>query len=311
VWNKTGFALIEKDNEDPLLGISFYGKRSDVDHAVLYTDETGFEIDANNKSYKIIPGNKGILGRTGGQMIALEIFQLDSAFETRVLLEETDKFILQYKFKDLMEFDVIDRFKVVELDKQSFLVIKVIHSYISKGSKALHQIVLSDIKINDEVQSSISKFKSELENFNVIVPEKPEPNPLLNNQIPDIKLPLLDDNNTSINLNTGKLTLLDFWEIWCRPCIKSLPEVEKIKQKYADKIQVIGVVTQNKDRVSEFLKKMNNTLLVLHGDKETLRKFSVNSYPRYFLIDDQGIVRYEYHGFSEQIERDLVELLKN
>lgn len=311
VWNKTGFASIEKDSEDPLFGISFYGKRSDIDQATLYSDETGFEIDANNKSYKIIPGNKGILGEPGGQMIALEIFQLDSVFETRVLIEEPDKFVLKYKFKDLIEYDVVDRFKMIELDKQSFLVTKVNSSYISKGSKALHQIVLSDIKINDAVQKSISEFKSELVNFKVIVPEKPNPNPLLNKQVPDIILPVLENNRSTVHLNTGKLTLLDFWEIWCGPCIKSLPEVEKIMQKYADKIQVIGIVTQNSDKVSDFLKKKNSTLLVLHGDKETLRTFSVNSYPRYFLIDDQGIIRFEYHGFSEQIERDLLELLKN
>jgi thiol-disulfide isomerase/thioredoxin len=309
IWNNEGYALIEREMKDSIFGFSFYGIRFDIDRSFIYDDGIGLNIENKTKSYRIDPGHPGMLGSPGGQMIAPEIFHLDSVFETRELLIKPEKFILKYKFKDNIEFDVIDRYKMVELDKKSFLVTKVTSAYIGKGNKAVHQIVLSDIKLNNEVQNSISKYKSELENYTVIVPEEPKPNPLLNNRVPDIKLPLINDSSTFINLNTGKITLLDFWEIWCGPCIKSFPDVEKIKQKYDHKIQVIGVVTQDKEKVEAMIKKKNATFLVLLGNKGTHRTFSVNSYPRYFLVDDQGIIRHEYHGFSEQIERDLIELI--
>ena len=39
---------------------------------------------------------------------------------------------------------------------------------------------------------------------------------------------------------------------------------------------------------------------------ETLEKtFGVNSWPRYFLVDKNGIVQKEYFGFTEDIEKDI------
>ena len=45
------------------------------------------------------------------------------------------------------------------------------------------------------------------------------------------------------------LTILNFWEPWCGPCVNEMPELEKLSQEYADKgVQVIGVfATPNAD----------------------------------------------------------------
>jgi hypothetical protein len=45
-------------------------------------------------------------------------------------------------------------------------------------------------------------------------------------------------------------------------------------------------------------------------DKETKEMFNVNSFPRYFLIDKNGIIQKEYYGFSDQIEKDIEALIK-
>ena len=33
----------------------------------------------------------------------------------------------------------------------------------------------------------------------------------------------------------GKVVLLDFWEVWCGPCIASMPKVQKLYEQYKDK----------------------------------------------------------------------------
>lgn len=309
VWNNKGYALIEREKRDSIFGFSFYGIRPDIERSFIYDEGIGFNINTKTKSYRIESGHPGMLGSPGGQMISQELFHLDNIYETRELIEKTDKFILKFKFKDNIKHEISQKIKIVELDKKSYLVTKVIDSYVVLGNKAVHQIILSNIKINEDVGNSISNYKSQIENFTIIQPEKTEPNALLNKHIPDIKLPKLSDEDVTVNLNTGKVTLLDFWEVWCGPCIKSLPEVEKIKQKYDDNIQVIGVVTQDKEKALSMFEKKNGTFVNLQGNKETLSKFGVNSFPRYFLIDDQGIIRKEYFGFSEQIEKDLTDLI--
>lgn len=309
IWNKVGYALIETNDEDHIFGFSFYGKRSDVEESFIYQEGTEYCISNRTKTYKLKPGNQHILGSPGGQMIVKEIFHLDSIYEKRELIETKDKYILKFHFKDIIVSDVTKRIKIVEIDKENYLVKKVISSYVARGNKAVHQVVISDIKVNEEVQNSIDSYKSQIENFTLTQHKKPTIGVLLNKHVPDVLLPKLINENNKVNLNTGKVTLLDFWEVWCGPCIKSLPEVEKIKQNYADKLQVIGIITQNKEKVLAMIEKKNITVLTLQGNKEVHRMFGVNSYPRYFLIDDQGIVRKEYSGFSEQIERDIVEIV--
>ena len=49
----------------------------------------------------------------------------------------------------------------------------------------------------------------------------------------------------------------------------------------------------------------------LIGTAELSEAFAVNSWPRYFLIDANGIVQHEYHGFSEAIEEDIKDILAN
>jgi thiol-disulfide isomerase/thioredoxin len=115
--------------------------------------------------------------------------------------------------------------------------------------------------------------------------------------------------NNAIKFGPDKVTLIDFWEVWCGPCIKSLPEVEKLRSTYKDRLQVIGVVTEDKETAIKLIGKKGITFLNLFADKDYLRKFSVNSYPRYFLIDNKGVVQQEYFGFSEQIEADIKSMM--
>lgn len=65
---------------------------------------------------------------------------------------------------------------------------------------------------------------------------------------------------------SGKVYLVEFWATWCGPCVASIPHVNELHQKYADKgFVVIGQDVWENDltKVEPFLKKM--------GDKMTYR----------------------------------------
>jgi hypothetical protein len=40
-----------------------------------------------------------------------------------------------------------------------------------------------------------------------------------------------------------------------------------------------------------------------------MKEFSIDSWPGYFLVDKNGIIRKEYFGFSDQIEKDIKEFI--
>lgn len=58
---------------------------------------------------------------------------------------------------------------------------------------------------------------------------------------PDFTLKNLDGKDVSLSDFRGKWVVVDFWGSWCGWCIKGFPELKKAYEKYAGKIEVIGV----------------------------------------------------------------------
>lgn len=257
------------------------------------------------KTYEMKSGYRGFLGNPGGQLIVQQIFSLDSVYTSAELLQSDDRYILKYTFEDDTTYSVTDLITIVELDKSNYLPLKVTRTYKKLGNKAVHQILLSDIKINEAVEGSVANYKNGFADFELIQEEERQERKLIGKKLPEIRLPSLLNENQTGTLKFGRLTLIDFWEVWCGPCIKSFPEVEKIKNKYPDKLQVVGIVSESKEKAIELTKKKGITFSNLIGNKDVKKAFGVNSYPRYFLVDSKGIVRKEYVGFSEQIEKDI------
>jgi len=84
---------------------------------------------------------------------------------------------------------------------------------------------------------------------------------LLNNEpkkVCYIELSTLKGKKTDIFNNEKKnLYLINFWATWCPPCIKEIPELLKLEQKYNKDIRVIfiSVDLNTKKAFPKFLKK--------------------------------------------------------
>jgi thiol-disulfide isomerase/thioredoxin len=305
VWNNSGNAIIEKNKKDKVFGFSFYGKRDDNPNEFIYDAGNAFEISKNDRTYKIKQGNSSFTGSPGGQMILKNIFKLDSVYK-KVSLSETEKsYLLTYEFENDTIYGVTDEKKIIELQKTTFFPIKIKKSYYQFGNKSAFQATLSAVAINENVSKSIKELKGEFKDFTIIQTPKRQASQVLSKKLPDLKLPNLFDENEIVTVNTNKLTLIDFWEVWCGICIASFPEVENLKKTYAKKLNVIGIVSEDLETAIRLIKMKGTTFQNLVGNDELKKTFSISSFPRYFLVDTDGIVQKEYIGFSEQIEKDI------
>ncbi len=309
VFNNKGRALIEKDKKDKIFGFSFYGKRDDVPKEYIYDAGNGFEISKTDKTYEIEPGHFGFIGKSGGQMVHQNIFKLDSIYKNVSLAETENSYLLSYEFENDTVYNVSEIIKVFELNKTDFFPIKIKQTSNHLGNKSVFQYNFSDIKINEEVTTSIKELKQNFKDFTIIQPEKHLPNELLSKKLPLLELPDLFDQNKIVRVNSNKLTLIDFWEVWCGPCIASFPKVETLKNKYSTELNVIGIVSEDHENAIKLIEKKGTTFQNLVGNDNLKKTFRVNTWPRYFLLDSDGIVQKEYFGFSEQIEKDIKEIL--
>ncbi len=123
------------------------------------------------------------------------------------------------------------------------------------------------------------------------------------------------NTNDSLSLDNlrGKYVLLDFWSVYCPPCIKELPLLKEIYDKTdRNKFEIIGIVTNENDKRLQKLLKDNavNWSQILSTEQNNIQnRYNINHYPTTFLLDPNGIViKKDLRG--KALEKKILELVK-
>lgn len=93
----------------------------------------------------------------------------------------------------------------------------------------------------------------------------------------------------------GKVVLVNLWATWCPPCIKEMPSLNALQERFdKDEFQILAIATGRQGRVTprEFLKKSRLASLDLFLDphQSMLDAFETRTLPASFLLDRQGRV---------------------
>ncbi|MDX1752070.1 MAG: hypothetical protein R3259_02715 [Salinimicrobium sediminis] len=169
VWNKKGFAMVEKNENDENFGYHFYGKRNDFEKGLLYENGKGVEIDTTEKNYELI-SVVAVPGSPGGQMVVENIFHLDSIYKNVELIEKKNSYLLKYTLEPATVYDTTASERIVELRKPDFFPIKITYRAKKMGRKHVIQQILSDIKTNSSVNNSLSDYKDLVSSYDLISP---------------------------------------------------------------------------------------------------------------------------------------------
>lgn len=115
----------------------------------------------------------------------------------------------------------------------------------------------------------------------------------------------------------GKVVLVDFWATWCKPCIDSLPSLQKLHEKYQSQnfaLVGISIDEEGAPKVQSFLKNrpVNYLIALDNGSEPLFEKLRVKAIPALFLIDRQGQIVRQWTGKPDikQIEKEIDALLK-
>jgi thiol-disulfide isomerase/thioredoxin len=112
----------------------------------------------------------------------------------------------------------------------------------------------------------------------------------------------------------GKVVLVDFWTYSCINCIRTIPYLNAWQEKYADQgLVIVGVHTPE----FEFEKDYNNVRaavdkfgikypVVQDNEKGTWQAYENQYWPRKYLIDDEGYIRYDHIGEGAYAETEKV-----
>lgn len=120
------------------------------------------------------------------------------------------------------------------------------------------------------------------------------------NRLPDVTLTSLTDGPAvDVGALRGPLAV-NIWASWCPPCERELPYYAAVAQKYAGRLDVLGVDYQdsNPDQAVAMMRKAKVSYPVVRDFDGEFRAISA---PRLLLVDEAGRVVYdEYLEITSQ-----------
>ena len=118
-------------------------------------------------------------------------------------------------------------------------------------------------------------------------------------------------NGSIIDIDSlkGKPTLINLWFTRCPPCIKEMPTLNQLKEKYQDRFNFVAITMDKKKTVEKFLKKHAFHFdHIAHSNALTL-ELGFYSYPTNIILDKDGHVNV-YTG-AVRHERRLLKILES
>jgi len=123
-----------------------------------------------------------------------------------------------------------------------------------------------------------------------------------------------DIENNLINTESlrGKIVVMNFYFTSCTPCIREIPELNKLVKEYNGKnVVFLAFALNNKEQLNDFLSKKSFHYKQVADVKDVIEKnFKITSWPTHFIFDETGIAHYQSQGFKETTISEMNSILK-
>lgn len=204
------------------------------------------------------------------------------------------------------EIAVLDlRLDMDELDEKSN---QATLEFIKNNSHSIvAMMALSDVMNSQSLP--LNKMKSLYDNFDGEVKDTPLGRTMgqkiakigatdIGAEAPKFSGPTPDGDELALEDAMGKVTLIDFWASWCKPCRVENPNIVSIYNDYKDEgFTVVGISLDKPNSKDAWLKAIEEDQLewnhishLKYWQEPIAQKYGVRAIPAAFLIDENGII---------------------
>ncbi len=104
----------------------------------------------------------------------------------------------------------------------------------------------------------------------------------------------------------GKIIVINFWFVECKPCLMEIPELNGLVEKYKGKeVVFLGFATNEKSKIESFIKTKKYDYNLVADSREIATLYNVNAYPTHLIIDSNSIISYYVTGLGPTTVKDL------
>lgn len=111
----------------------------------------------------------------------------------------------------------------------------------------------------------------------------------------------------------GKVTVMNFWASWCRPCVEEIPSLNNLRKAMAGRpFELISVnYAEDTEQITDFLKMVKVEFpVLLDTDGSESAKWNVLVFPSTFVIGPDGRIVYGLNGAIHWDSPEIVTQLK-
>ena len=109
---------------------------------------------------------------------------------------------------------------------------------------------------------------------------------------PDFQFTLADGTTKKLSDLKGKKIIVNFWATWCDPCREEMPDLEKIRQEYGDKLVILAVNKVEKvERINGFSAEVPvGFTLIANPQGDITQRYGTRTVPNSFFINTDGTI---------------------
>ena len=130
---------------------------------------------------------------------------------------------------------------------------------------------------------------------------------------PDFSLPRQGGGEWKMSEQRGKVIVMNFWTVTCRPCIQEMPTIELLAEMTEDwgDVEVVAVSTDRSwAEVETIIPRNSRITSLLDADRKVVTdRFGTKLFPETWIIDADGVVRFRFDGaldWSNPVALDLI-----
>jgi len=141
---------------------------------------------------------------------------------------------------------------------------------------------------------------------NIVIHEKPT-------KINELKFKDTNLQEVDLTNKKGNIMILNFWASWCAPCIREMPSLEKLTNKFPElKVYAINMEKPNKLKVRDFFRSIDVASLEAYYDPEfkLVKQFKMRGLPTSILINKNGEEFGRVIGEVDFISEEFINLIQ-
>jgi peroxiredoxin len=109
----------------------------------------------------------------------------------------------------------------------------------------------------------------------------------------------LKGNKVKISDFKGKVVVINFWFIACKPCTMEMPELNHVVTEFNGKdVVFLGIALDEAKDLKKFLKEHAFDYRIFANSDQFAKEMGVISFPTHFVIGRDGILQFKTSGFS-------------